>query len=74
MNEHMTLELTQHQRDLVLEGLRYIRSSRRFEFREPSAGRDERRETDLRTIAELMGQLDPASGVPAGAARARAEP
>jgi hypothetical protein len=73
MNEAVTLELTQHQRDLVLEGLRYIRSSRRFEFREPSAGRDERRETDLRTISELMGQLDPAAAVPA-AARARAEP
>ncbi len=60
MSEHVTLELTQHQRNLVLEGLRYIRSSRRFEFREPSQGRDERRETDLRTIAELMGQLEPA--------------
>jgi hypothetical protein len=63
----MTLELTQHQKDLVLEGLRYIRSSRRFEFREPSQPRDERRETDLRTIAELMGQLDPASAVHAPA-------
>ena len=63
MNEQLTLELTQHQRDLVLEGLRYIRSSRRFEFREPSQPRDERRETDLRTIAELMGQLDPAGAV-----------
>jgi hypothetical protein len=61
MSEHVTLELTQHQRDLVLEGLRYIRSSRRYEFREPSAGRDERRENDLRTISDLMGQLDPAS-------------
>src|SRR5215467_3510250 len=39
MSEHVTLELTQHQRDLVLEGLRYIRSSRRYEFREPSTGR-----------------------------------
>jgi hypothetical protein len=66
MNEHVTLDLTPHQRDLVLEGLRYIRSSRRFEFREPSAPRDERRESDLRTIAELMGQLDP-GGVPASA-------
>jgi hypothetical protein len=61
MSEHVTLELTQHQRDLVLEGLRYIRSARRYEFREPSAGRDERRETDLRTIIDLMGQLDPAT-------------
>ncbi len=59
MSEHVTLELTQHQRALVLEGLRYIRSARRYEFREPSAGRDERRETDLRMISELMGQLDP---------------
>ena len=67
MNEPMTLELTQHQKDLVLEGLRYIRSSRRFEFREPSQPRDERRETDLRTIADLMGQLDPASAVHAPA-------
>jgi len=63
MNEHLTVELTPHQRDLVLEGLRYIRSSRRFEFRDPSQPRDERRETDLRTIAELMGQLDPAGAV-----------
>ena len=59
MSEHVTLELTQHQRDLVLEGLRYIRSARRYEFREPSAGRDERRESDLRVITELLGQLDP---------------
>jgi hypothetical protein len=59
MSEHVTLELTEHQRDLVLEGLRYIRSARRYEFRETSAGRDERREADLRMISELMGQLDP---------------
>jgi len=67
MNENLTVELTQHQRELVLEGLRYIRSSRRYEFREPSEPRNERRETDLRTIAELMGQLDPSGGVPARA-------
>ena len=59
MSEHLTLELTPHQRDLVLEGLRYIRSARRYAFREPSAGRDDRRESDLRLIGELMGQLDP---------------
>jgi len=65
MSENVTVELNQQQRDLVLEGLRYIRSSRRFEFREPSEPRNDRRETDLRTIAELMGQLDPSAGVPA---------
>lgn len=73
MNEHTTLDLTQQQRDLVLEGLRYIRSARRFAFREPSAPRDERRESELRTIAELMGQLDPAGSAPAGVASSRAE-
>ena len=71
MSEHVTLELTQHQRDLVLEGLRYIRSARRYEFREPSAGRDERRDTDLRTINELMGQLEPATaGAPVSSRQA----
>jgi hypothetical protein len=65
MNENLTVELNQKQRELVLEGLRYIRSSRRFEFREPSEPRNERRETDLQTIAELMGQLDPSGSVPA---------
>lgn len=59
MNETLALELTPHQRDLVLEGLRYIRSSRRFEFRAPASPPDERREGDLRAIGELMGQLDP---------------
>lgn len=69
MNETVPLELTPHQRDLVLEGLRYIRSSRRFEFRDPGAPPDERREGDLRVIGELMGQLDP-EAVPAARVKA----
>jgi hypothetical protein len=64
MSESMTLELTQQQRDLVLEGLRYIRSSRRLEFREPLNPQNERRDADLRVIAELMGQLDPSPPTP----------
>jgi hypothetical protein len=59
MIENMTLELTSKQRELVLEGLRYVRSSRRYEFRVTSAPPDERRDGDLRVITELMGQLDP---------------
>lgn len=65
MNENVVLELTQQQRDLVLEGLRYIRSARRYEFREASAPRDERRDGELRVIGELMGQLDGATAAPA---------
>jgi len=67
MNEHVTVELSAQQRDLVLEGLRYVRSARRLEFREPSAPRDPRRDADLRTVCDLIGQLDPAGGVPARA-------
>jgi len=67
MSDFMTLELTQQQRDLVLEGLRYIRSSRRYEFRDPLNPQSERRDTDLRVIAELMGQLDPTLATPARA-------
>jgi hypothetical protein len=59
MSDTVHLELTQHQRDLVMEGLRYVRSSRRFEFRPTSAPPDERREGDVRVIGELLGQLEP---------------
>ncbi|MFN0051683.1 MAG: hypothetical protein ACKV0T_05805 [Planctomycetales bacterium] len=59
MSEPVTLELNDTQRDLILQGLRYVRSSRRFEFRATAAPPDEQREHDLRVIAELMGYLDP---------------
>jgi hypothetical protein len=67
MNETVNLELTPPQRELVMEGLRYIRSARRLAFRETSAPRDEQREGELRIIGELMGQLDPTAAVPAQA-------
>jgi hypothetical protein len=51
----------------VLEGLRYIRSARRLAFRDPQAPPDEKRESELREIVELMGQLDPSTRVPARA-------
>jgi hypothetical protein len=58
MNNCLHLDLSKHQRELLLEGLRYIRSSRRYEFREPQAPPDERRDGDLREIAGLISQLD----------------
>lgn len=62
MAESSTVELTKLQRDLVLQGLRYVRSSRRLEFRDPLAPSDEQREAELREVAILMGQLE---GTPA---------
>jgi hypothetical protein len=63
MSDSLALELTTQQRDLVLEGLRYIRSVRRLAFRDPMAPPDEKRDLELRQINELMGQLDPAAPV-----------
>lgn len=57
MSEQQILELNGNQRELLLEGLRYLRSSRRYEFRDPLAPPDARREGDLRKIAELIDQL-----------------
>lgn len=59
MNDPVNLELNHQQRDLVLEGLRYIRSARRLAFRDPLAPPDEQRNAELRVIGELLGQLDP---------------
>jgi hypothetical protein len=65
MSDQLTLAVTQHQRDLLLEGLRYLRSSRRYEFRETSAPPDARRDGDLQEISGLMGRLEEsAAGVP----------
>lgn len=65
MHETSHLDLTPQQRDLLLEGLRYIRSSRRLSFRDPLAPEDAQRDNDLREIAGLMGQLEPAGAAPA---------
>ncbi|MBI5758627.1 MAG: hypothetical protein HZA46_08925 [Planctomycetales bacterium] len=58
MVDSLTVALTKQQRDLVLQGLRYIRSSRRLAFREPLAPPDTERDDELREIAFLMGQIE----------------
>lgn len=64
MSESLALELSTQQRDLVLEGLRYIRSARKLAFRDPLAPPDQKRESELAQIAEIMGQLDPSVRAP----------
>ena len=61
MVDSLTVALTKQQRDLVLQGLRYIRSSRRLAFREPLAPPNVEREDELREIAFLMGQIEGSS-------------
>ena len=69
MNENQMVELSNNQRELLLEGLRYLRSSRRYEFREPLAPPDPRREDDLHEIAALMNQLGTGLEAPVRAER-----
>lgn len=60
-----TLNLTEDQRELLLSGLRYVRSSVLLEFRDvPSNDDDRQREQKLRQIASLVDQLNGAH--PAG--------
>lgn len=61
MSDNTTLELTARQRELILEGLRCVRNSRRFEFREPSQPVNQQREDDIRLIGDLLCQLEPAA-------------
>lgn len=58
MSDTVNVALTPEQRDLLLEGLRFVRSSRRFEFRDPRAPADPAREHDLREVASLISRLD----------------
>ena len=66
MSEALTVGLTRDQRDLLLRGLRYVRSSVALEMREPSAEVDADRKAKLQEIAVLAERLEGAR--PAGAA------
>ena len=59
MNELLHLELTDRQRELLLRGLRFVRSSRMLEIREiPDNSADERKTelTEIRQLVELLDQ------------------
>jgi len=63
MSDQPIFELSEEQRALVMEGLRYIRSARRLAFRDPLAPPDEKRESELRLIGELMGRFEATAAV-----------
>ena len=58
MSETVTVGLTDAQRDLLLRGLRYVRSSVMLEVREPSTQDDDERRHQLRDIAQLVDRLN----------------
>lgn len=58
MSDSVHLELTERQRELLLRGLRYVRSSRMLEIRDtPDAAADERK-SELSEIRHLVEMLD----------------
>ena len=59
MSDMFHLELTERQRELLLRGLRFVRSSRMLEIREvPDATAAERRDElgEIRHLVELLDQ------------------
>ena len=68
MSDNLHLELTDRQRELLLRGLRFVRSSRMLEIRDSSDITDDQRKDELgelRQLSEMLGQTT----VPAKPAR-----
>jgi len=58
MNDLLHLELTDRQRELLLRGLRFVRSSRMLEIRDSSDITDDQRKDELgelRQLSEMLG-------------------
>ena len=59
MSDLLQLELTDRQRELLLRGLRFVRSSRMLEIRDSSDITDDERKDELgelRELSEMLGQ------------------
>jgi hypothetical protein len=67
MSQTLQVELTEEQREVLLRGLRYVRSSLMLEFREPAEDDAEGRQRQLLAIASLVQQLNSAPAAPAPA-------
>ena len=65
MSELIHLELTARQRELLLRGLRYVRSSRMLEIREIPDTIAEERASELTEIGQLVAMLDHKAGTAA---------
>lgn len=62
MNDPLHLELTNRQRELLLRGLRYVRSSRMLEIRETPDTIAKERRSELNEIRHLVEMLDQKTG------------
>ena len=58
MSETQSIDLTKQQQELLLRGLRYVRSSILLDICEPSFEVEENRKNHLQEIAGLVDQLN----------------
>ncbi len=65
MSELTHLELSDRQRELLLRGLRYVRSSRMLEIRDTPDASAEERTNELAEIRHLVAMLDQKAGATA---------
>jgi hypothetical protein len=61
MSECVNLELTKEQREMLLDGLKFVRSARALDVRNPQPGDDPTRKAELSEVDELMGLLEKGS-------------
>lgn len=61
MESMIHLDLTEKQRQILIRGLRFVRSSRMLEFRDQTELTEEERTAELAEIRRLMDQLDRSS-------------
>ena len=63
MSDSLTIDLTKQQRDTLLRGLRFVRSSIMLDMHDPDPESDEKLGEGLKEIASLVHVLEPAPAV-----------
>ena len=63
MNDQLHVELTDEDRQVLLRGLRFVRSSIMLETRDPTEADEANRSTKLQGIADIVERLNAAPAV-----------
>ncbi len=58
MNQSVTLDLDSHEREILLKGLRFVRSSIRLAVEDPTPESVDRRVNAINEVEELMARLE----------------
>lgn len=64
MSENVTVELSKQQRDMLLRGLRYVKSSIMLDVHDPTPELNAERSSQLQDVARLADQLNGTRSMP----------